>query len=80
MPHLFPCSSTQCQNDLWYEKKLQREEEAEKKVYGETEKFVTPAYKKHLEELRSVVCYVILLQVFVQSVSCCSLAGGGVRV
>jgi hypothetical protein len=40
------------QNDLWYEKKLQREEEAEKKIYGETEKFVTPAYKKHLEELR----------------------------
>lgn len=41
------------QNDLWYEKQLQRQEEAERKVFGETEKFVTPAYKKHLEELKA---------------------------
>ena len=40
------------QNDLWYEKKLQRELEAEKAAFGETEKFVTPSYKKHLEELK----------------------------
>ena len=40
------------QNDLWYEKKLQREQEVEQAAYGETEKFVTPSYKRHLEELK----------------------------
>ncbi len=40
------------QNDVWYEKKLQREQEAEQEAFGETEKFVTSSYKKHLEELK----------------------------
>lgn len=40
------------QNDLWYERKLQREEEAERAAFGETEKFVTPAFVRHLEELK----------------------------
>ncbi len=40
------------QTDLWYERKLQREEEAERALFGETEKFVTPAFVRHLEELK----------------------------
>jgi hypothetical protein len=41
------------QNDVWYEKKLQREQEAEREAFGDTEKFVTPSYKRHLEELKA---------------------------
>jgi coiled-coil domain-containing protein 55 len=40
------------QADLVYEKKLQRELEAEKELFGETEAFITPAYKEKLEENR----------------------------
>jgi coiled-coil domain-containing protein 55 len=40
------------QNGVWYEKKLQREQEVEQQTYGETEKFVTASYKAHLEELK----------------------------
>jgi coiled-coil domain-containing protein 55 len=40
------------QRDLVWEKKLQREVEAEKHIYGETEEFITSAYKKKLEENR----------------------------
>jgi coiled-coil domain-containing protein 55 len=40
------------QNDLWYEKKLQREQALEQTTFGETEKFVTSSYKKHLEEVK----------------------------
>lgn len=41
------------QHDLWYEKKLQRELEAEKAAFGETEKFVTPSYLRHLEQVKA---------------------------
>ena len=40
------------QNGVWYEKKLQREQEVEQQAFGETEKFVTASYKRHLEELK----------------------------
>lgn len=40
------------QTDLVYEKKLQRELEAENELFGETEAFVTPAYKEQLEQNR----------------------------
>ncbi len=40
------------QNDLWYERKLQREQAVEASTFGETEKFVTSSYKKHLEEVK----------------------------
>jgi coiled-coil domain-containing protein 55 len=40
------------QNDLWYERKLQREQAVESATYGDTEKFVTSSYKKHLEEVK----------------------------
>ena len=40
------------QNGAWYEKKLQRDQEAEKEAYGEGEKFVTRSYAQHLEQLK----------------------------
>ncbi len=40
------------QNGVWFEKKLQREQEVEQQTFGETEKFVTASYKRHLEELK----------------------------